>query len=142
MVGLAQDGEVLADTQADSQELSSTARIGIDPTLMSYSESQSLTASLPGTLVPVTENFVDALWASERPERPASEIFHLEDKYTGESLSSKLSRMREILNKSGARGMVISQLDEVAWLFNLRAGDIPFNPVCLVPALIGTLRVG
>jgi len=76
------------------------------------------------------------LWGPDRPERPSTEIFQLEDKFTGESVSSKLLRMREILAKSGARGMVVSQLDEVAWLFNLRASDIPFNPVCLVCAFL------
>jgi Xaa-Pro aminopeptidase len=97
--------------------------------LLSYSESQTLNTSLPGTLVPVTENFIDLLWGSDRPERPSTEIFQLDNKFTGESVSSKLLRMREILAKSGSRGMVVSQLDEVAWLFNLRANDIPFNPV-------------
>ena len=39
--------------------------------------------------------------------------------------------MRERLKATGSPGMVISQLDEVAWLMNLRGNDIPFNPVCI-----------
>ncbi|KAK1926245.1 peptidase M24, structural domain-containing protein [Papiliotrema laurentii] len=117
-------------------ELPASSRVGIDPTLISYSDSETLSTSLGSTLVPVTDNLIDLFWASDRPARPASEIFHLEDKYTGEPLSSKLGRMREVLSKTGAQGIVISQLDEVAWLFNLRASDIPYNPVFFAYAII------
>lgn len=81
---------------------------------------------------------MDLVWAKPnnengRPARPANEVFHLEDRYTGESLGSKLARMREKLVKVGSPGMVVSQLDEIAWLFNLRGSDIPYNPVCPLP---------
>lgn len=79
-------------------------------------------------MVPVKENLVDLVWASQ-PLRPANPVFRLEDRYAGESVAQKLSRMREKLRRIGSPGTILSQLDEVAWLLNLRGSDIPFNPV-------------
>jgi Xaa-Pro aminopeptidase len=132
LVALAQNSTPLQASTVrttDKQELPASSRIGIDPTLIPYSEQQSLSTSLSGTLVPIEDNFIDQLWTTDKPPRPSTEIFLLDDRFTGENVSSKLLRMREILAKTGARGMVVSQLDEVAWLFNLRASDIPYNPV-------------
>ena len=116
------------------KELPSASRIGIDPTVIPYSEFKTLNTSLTtpptiSTLIPVTENLIDQIWGSSKPPRPSNEIFHLADQYTGEKLGQKLTSLREKLAKIGSPGIVISQLDEVAWLFNLRGSDIPYNPV-------------
>jgi Xaa-Pro aminopeptidase len=76
------------------------------------------------------------VWANERPPRPANPIFHLAEEYSGESVSSKLNRLRERLAKAGSPGTVITNLDEVAWLFNLRGTDIPYNPVFFAYAIV------
>ena len=83
----------------------------------------------PSRLVPVESNLVDMVWGANQLKAPSTEIFHLQSKYTGESVTSKLARMREVLLKSGSPAMIVTQLDEVAWLLNLRASDIPYNPV-------------
>ncbi|WRT63566.1 uncharacterized protein IL334_000471 [Kwoniella shivajii] len=116
-------------------DLPPSSRIGIDPTLISKSECTTLSTSLStspinSTLIPITENLIDILWSdSDKPSRPSNEIFHLEDQYTGENVGSKINRLRDKLKKIGSPGMVIAGLDEVAWLFNLRGSDIPYNPV-------------
>lgn len=51
------------------------------------------------------------------------------EKYSGNKFQSKLEEVRKELDKKKAAGIVISMLDEVAWLFNLRGSDIPYNPV-------------
>ncbi|RXK37652.1 xaa-Pro aminopeptidase [Tremella mesenterica] len=111
----------------------SSSKIGIDPTLISCSEAMSLTTLLSAhtsrsSLFPVQENLIDVLWYS-RPPRPANPVFRLEERFTGEALGQKLRSLREKLAKTGSPGMIVSQLDEVAWLFNLRGSDIPYNPV-------------
>lgn len=78
-------------------------------------------------LVP-TENLVDKVWGKERPERPSNTVFPLEEKYAGKSIKDKIARLREQIQKKKASATVVTQLDEVAWLFNLRGSDIPFNP--------------
>lgn len=53
----------------------------------------------------------------------------LSDKYAGKSFEEKLTELRKELDKKKTAGMVVSMLDEIAWLFNLRGSDIPYNPV-------------
>jgi Xaa-Pro aminopeptidase len=113
----------------------SQSRIGIDPNVLSFQEATNLQKSLDDarrgvSLVAVKENIVDQIW-SDKPAQPDEVIFRLDDKYTGASVASKLHRVREQLIKVGSPGVVVSQLDEVAWLFNLRGSDIPYNPVSL-----------
>ncbi|WVR03380.1 hypothetical protein IAU60_000371 [Kwoniella sp. DSM 27419] len=121
-------------------DLPPASRIGIDPTLIPYSESSTLSTQLmaaptKSTLVPVKLNLIDQLWDS-KPARPSNEIFHLADQYTGESVGQKISRIKDKLRKIGSPGMVVAGLDEVAWLFNLRGSDIPYNPVFFAYAIL------
>lgn len=111
----------------------SRSRIGLDPNVLSFQEATNLDKALREAkrdvvLVPVIENLVDQVW-SDKPARPNDIIFRLDDKYTGASVPSKLQRVREQLAKNGSPGTVVTQLDEVAWLLNLRGSDIPYNPV-------------
>jgi Xaa-Pro aminopeptidase len=79
-------------------------------------------------LVGVSENLVDKIW-TDRPPRPAEKVIVLDEKYSGKPFQQKLDELRKDLKKKHAAGMVVSKLDEVAWLFNLRGSDIPYNPV-------------
>jgi Xaa-Pro aminopeptidase len=80
------------------------------------------------TLVAVKENLVDQTW-SDRPARPAEKVIVLSEKYAGKSFQDKLVDLRKEIGKKKCAGMVVSMLDETAWLFNLRGSDIPYNPV-------------
>ena len=75
------------------------------------------------------------IWA-ERPELMASEIYPLGLGVTGESAESKLSRVREEMRKAGAEANIITSLEEIAWLFNLRGSDVLHTPVFYAFALI------
>jgi len=77
----------------------------------------------------VEDNLVDKVWGSARPARPAEQVIVLPDKYAGKPFLEKLKELRKELDKKKAAGMVVSMLDEIAWLFNLRGSDIPYNPV-------------
>ncbi|KAL7418958.1 hypothetical protein Q5752_006642 [Cryptotrichosporon argae] len=113
------------------------SRIGIDPHLIPCSDAGALRATLEpaSTLVPVRDNLVDLVWAA-RPARPAEPAFRLEDRYAGEAVGQKLVRVRERLRRTGSPAMVVSSLDDVAWLFNLRGDDIPYNPVFFAYAIV------
>lgn len=76
----------------------------------------------------MSENLVDKIW-KDRPSRPAEKVIVLDEKYAGKSYKDKLDELRKDIKKKKAAGMVISMLDEIAWLFNLRGSDIPYNPV-------------
>ncbi|KZO98526.1 Creatinase/aminopeptidase [Calocera viscosa TUFC12733] len=114
-------------------------KIGIDPTLISAEDARVLREDLgkkDSLLVPLTWNIVDRVWADSRPERPKNPIIAHELQYAGKSSAEKIKEVREYLTKNNFSAMVVSMLDEVAWLFNLRGSDIPYNPVFFAYALI------
>ncbi|KAJ7034541.1 peptidase M24, structural domain-containing protein [Mycena alexandri] len=122
-----------------SKKIDPSSRIGIDSTLISAVDAEALTKALKplgSELVSLSKNPVDSVWAEERPPRPTSQVFSLDVKYSGESHSEKIKRLREEIVKKDGNAMVITMLDEVAWLFNLRGADIAYNPVFFAYATI------
>lgn len=87
-------------------------------------------------LEPVKENLVDTVWSKERPARPNEKVIVLDTKFSGKKFEEKLEDLRKELEKKKSAGIVISMLDEVAWLFNLRGNDIPYNPVFFSYAVV------
>ncbi len=77
----------------------------------------------------------DELWEN-RPSIPNNPVEIQPLEYAGETCESKLSRLREALQQAGAEGTVVSQLDEIAWLLNLRGTDVHCNPVFVAYLLI------
>ncbi|MEM7249233.1 MAG: aminopeptidase P family N-terminal domain-containing protein [Acidobacteriota bacterium] len=81
------------------------------------------------------ENPIDAAW-SDQPERPDAPLQVLAESFAGESVSSKLTRVREALAEEGCTACVLTTLDQLAWLFNLRGRDVEYNPVFLGFAIV------
>jgi Xaa-Pro aminopeptidase len=63
-------------------------------------------------------------------------VIVLEEKYSGKKFEEKIEDLRKELDKKKSAGIVISMLDEIAWLFNLRGSDIPYNPVFFSYAVV------
>ncbi len=80
-------------------------------------------------------DLVDSIWA-ERPAMSEYPVFILEEKYSGESTASKLSRVREEMKKTGATAHLLITLDDIAWLLNFRGRDVDYTPVVLSYAII------
>ncbi|MCX2486371.1 aminopeptidase P family protein [Pedobacter sp. MR2016-24] len=80
-------------------------------------------------------DFLDPIWEN-RPELPSAPAFLLAEKYSGKPLVKKLEEVREVLSKTGATAHLISSLDDIAWLFNIRGTDVKCNPVVLSFCLI------
>lgn len=74
-------------------------------------------------------NLVDNIWKESRPKPPNRPIRVHDLKYAGVDAVSKLSSLRTELLDASASAIVISMLDEIAWLLNLRGGDVPHSPV-------------
>ena len=81
------------------------------------------------------DDLIDILW-KERNNLPNEKAFLLDIKYCGESFSSKLNRLRDEIKKNKATIHIITTLDDIAWLFNIRGNDIKYNPVILSYAII------
>ena len=77
----------------------------------------------------------DEVW-KDRPSRPCHPAYCLDDGIAGESVPSKLERLRAELRENKAEYFVTSRLDEVMWLFNIRGDDVACNPVALSYAFV------
>lgn len=81
------------------------------------------------------EDLAGQIWDGDeeekRPDFPGNPLWILEEKYSGKDAKSKLSLIREDMSKKGADCLVLTTLDDIAWLTNLRGNDIDYNPVFL-----------
>lgn len=114
------------------------ATVAFDAKLISVGLAQQLEAVLAplGIHLNSDRDYLGPIWL-ERPELPVAPAFLLAEDTVGESLPSKLERLRAALKKHRAEYHLISSLDDLAWLFNLRGSDVKCNPVVLSFALIG-----
>lgn len=113
-------------------------KIGFDPKVISIAEAQNFQKTLAeneSELIPIPENLIDAIWKSQ-PSIKTHPITILEIKYTGEIAQSKIKRLRTALVNLGIKNHVVSALDAIAWLFNIRGKDIEFNPLVISYAII------
>ncbi|EGT4163975.1 TPA: aminopeptidase P family protein [Clostridioides difficile] len=111
--------------------------LGFDGRVISAREGATLAEKLSkkGIKIEYQYDLIDSIW----PDRPAlsdRKAFLLDVKYCGESFSSKLARLREKMSEKGTSTHVITTLDDIAWLFNIRGGDVKYNPVVLSYAVI------
>ncbi len=83
----------------------------------------------------VSKDYLSPIWEN-RPALPTEKAFLIDDQHIGESVSSKLAAVRAALEAKGADYHLISSLDDMAWLFNIRGKDVSYNPVVLSFALI------
>ncbi len=111
--------------------------LGFDGRLISAKEGMNLQQKLAHKNISIKYDYdlVDKVW-EDRPKLSDKKAFSLDVKYVGETLSSKLSRVREEMNKKNVVNHVITALDDIAWLFNIRGRDVLYTPVVLSYALV------
>ncbi len=80
-------------------------------------------------------DLVDLIW-TDRPAMSEQPVFLLEEKYSGESTASKVKRLRESMKESGATVHLLTTLDDIAWLLNLRGRDVSYSPIFLSYAVV------
>lgn len=126
-----------------SLDSGSKVNIGVDPRLISYTLHQKIEGILEKSLqkldlknvevefVAVSENLVGSIWEKFEPLPPQirEPIFALDIKFTGEKIADKLTRVKKHAFSNTVEGLVVTALDEVAWVLNLRGKDIEYNPV-------------
>lgn len=83
-----------------------------------------------GAKLNTDKDLLDNVW-SDRPGLPMSEVIDLSVEYTGKSRVSKLAQLKAFTEKNGLDHYLLSTLDDIAWLLNIRSKDIAFNPVVL-----------
>ncbi|XP_034173971.2 xaa-Pro aminopeptidase ApepP isoform X2 [Osmia lignaria lignaria] len=134
-------GEVPSITEWLKHQFQSRAiaRIGADPTLVSAIDWEMWEDELANSsvrLVPVHNNLVDLIWQVGRPNYNTHPAYPLQDKYSGRAWQDKIQSVRDEMEISGADALVLTALDEIAWLFNIRGYDLPNTPVLRAYAVI------
>jgi Xaa-Pro aminopeptidase len=115
------------------------ARIGYDPKLFSPDALERLkkaVAEAGAELAPVAENPVDAAWGNSRPPIPAARVHPHAEEFAGESAASKRARVGALVAALGADAVVLTSPASVAWLFNIRGGDVKSTPLPLATAIL------
>jgi len=119
-------------------QLKAGERVGIDPFSLPLDVFRQLSSPLKGADVELvaTPGLLDEVWTT-RPAFPAEPVFELPESVTGESHLQKAERIRAILKQKGCDMTLITALDDLAWTYNLRGSDVPYNPVFYGFAIIG-----
>ena len=112
------------------EKLKSGEVLGFNGSLLSFSEGKVIAGKVVknGVKLAIGKEITDEVW-TERPKRPHTKVFILEEKYAGKSAAKKISEVRERMK--GRDLLIVSSLSDIAWLTNLRAFDIKCNPLFL-----------
>ena len=121
-----------------SNKLEAASKVGFDFRTISINTYRKLKSELEKKSIQFTEtvDLLDKIW-SARPEIPDNQVFELDEKVTGLSRKEKKEMLLIELKKEGADLQIVTALDELAWLFNLRGSDISYNPVFTGFGIIG-----
>ena len=113
------------------------SKVGVDSSSISISLFSGLSAALKEVKVSLeaTDDLIDLIW-EHRPAVPCTPVEEMDIEYAGESAADKVKRIRSVLREKGLRWTFIASIDDIAWLTNLRADDIPCNPVFVSYAFV------
>lgn len=119
------------------QNLSKDSKVGFDGRVINYMDYKRYHAIFNSHQIDIVANLdlVNEIW-QDRPALPATKTFHYALRYAGVSIEDKLAQVRQAMTKEGCASFIITKIDEIAWLFNIRAHDIPHFPVALAYATI------
>lgn len=117
--------------------LNSGQTLGFDGRCVDYGYAKNLeeTLSNNGVKIAYEKDLVDAIW-QDRPELSKEPVMLLDTKYCGKSREDKFSEIRKLMEDKKADIYVLTSLDDIAWLFNIRGNDVHCNPVVLSYAVI------
>jgi Xaa-Pro aminopeptidase len=120
------------------ENLPKGGKLGFDPwlqTIDGHERFQRACQRAGGEFVPVDSNPVDAVWTA-RPPAPLAPVLPHPDEFAGETSEAKRTRIAGIVKAKGADVALITAPDSIAWLLNVRGGDVPRTPFALGFALL------
>ena len=137
-IELQKSGQVPPYNEWLAANLPENAAVGIPSDMVSLTGKRTLAQSLAAKNIRIEhpDDLLDRVWSS-RPAIPAETVFIHDPAYVSETAAEKLARVRAVMAEKGADYHLVSSLDDIAWLTNLRGSDVPFNPVFVSFLLIG-----
>ncbi len=121
------------------ESLGRDTSVGVDPrlvTLEGLDKLERAVAKAGARLALLDRNLVDQIWRDDRPSPPGAALHLHPGCYAGEKRASKLERLRRDIEEREALAHVVSRLDDVAWLFNIRGEDVDFTPIAVAYGLV------
>ena len=109
--------------------------VGVNPEMFSVNDFAQWSEQIEMKSV----DLIKPLWTEGRPAIPNDKLYPYSADFAGETVESKLARIREIVNRKSSNrkwALVISALDEIAWLRNIRGNDVEYNPVVISYAVL------
>lgn len=130
-------GDTPSVTEFLASNVKEGGKVGFDGRVLSMGEGQEYEEALSPKNISIdySEDLIDKVW-TDRPPLSDKPAFFLPEKYSGESTSSKLERVRQVMREHGATVHAIASLDDVCWLLNVRGDDIDFFPLLLSYAIV------
>ncbi|XP_030841519.1 xaa-Pro aminopeptidase 1-like [Strongylocentrotus purpuratus] len=122
-----------------TEVLPAGSKVGVDPFLFRWESWKTFSSTLEGaghSLVPIQSNLVDLVWDADRPLPPQAQVKVHSLHFTGQSSAEKVAQIRRKMAKVRVQNLILTALDEIAWLFNLRGSDIVYNPVFFAYAVL------
>ena len=101
--------------------------VGVNPEMFSVNDFSAWNEKIALKSI----DLIKPLWIEGRPAIPADKLYPYSADFAGESVESKLARMREKLVALHGDAIIVSALDEIAWLLNIRGNDVEYNPVVI-----------
>ncbi len=111
--------------------------LGYDAKTVRAGYSAAIKEHLKGKKIKFEEtlDLVGLIW-EDRPRMKAELVWLLTEEYAGQSRSDKLERLREAMRRENADAFLLSSLDDIAWLYNIRGNDVAYNPVALAYTIV------
>ena len=101
--------------------------VGVNPEMFSVNDFSAWNEKIALKSI----DLIKPLWIEGRPAIPQDKLYPYSADFAGESVESKLARMREKLAALHGDAIIVSALDEIAWLLNIRGNDVEYNPVVI-----------
>lgn len=117
------------------QKLSDSPKIAFDFSTATVEFVETLKKAVKGVEIVDCGEIIDRIWTN-RPEIEPTKAWFLPDKAAGESVKSKIENLQSDLEKLGCDVALVSSLDDIAWLINMRGSDIEYNPVNYAYAIV------
>ncbi len=112
--------------------------VGLNPEMFSVNDFKAWKEQFAEAGIGVKSvDLIKPIWTEGRPAIPSDKLYPYSADFAGETVESKISRMREILEAKGESrkskdyALIVSALDEIAWLLNIRGNDVEYNPVVI-----------
>jgi Xaa-Pro aminopeptidase len=125
-----------------ANNISAGSRIGFDGRVVSVTNYRKLEKRLRDKNITIKSDcdLVSDIW-KDRPAMPSSEAWDHPVRFSGKERSLKIAAVKEEMKRVGADLHLLTSVDDIMWLLNIRGGDLPYSPLCISFALIGQSRI-